>query len=203
MALDGGVLYALVGPADPLDQTARWKSTNHGWPWDRISQGYNNDEYRWGYAKTLLAIDPKSKKVLWQPPGRPADRQPFAGDEVRPDLLRFLRPLPGLPGGRQRAAGLEADGPTGPGPFPLHRPLPSGPWLHRAAGRARCIMKCTDRALYFVGPQVQWLTAVSTFRRPHALEASGQGLADRHSRRRRCTPWARRTAATRPGSSTR
>lgn len=65
MALEDGVLYALVGEADALDTDARWRSRNHGWPWDGISKGYNTPGYEWGFARTLFAINPKTKKVLW------------------------------------------------------------------------------------------------------------------------------------------
>ncbi len=44
MALEDGVLYALVGPDEPRDPDAKWRSTNHGWPWDAISRGYNEKD---------------------------------------------------------------------------------------------------------------------------------------------------------------
>ncbi len=65
MALDDGLLYALVGPEEKQDPNARWRSVRHGWPWGGISKGYNDPQYAWGFAKTLLAIDPKTKKVVW------------------------------------------------------------------------------------------------------------------------------------------
>ena len=75
MALDGDVLYALVGPAEPADEAARWRRGMHGWPWTGISKGYNDPNYPWGFAPTLTAIDPKTKKVLWQhtESGQPID----------------------------------------------------------------------------------------------------------------------------------
>jgi outer membrane protein assembly factor BamB len=161
MALEGGVLYALVGPSDPLDQTARWKSTNHGWPWEGISQGYNNNEYRWGYARTLLAIDPKSKKVLWKhQEDPPIDSRSLAMKSGRIYFASFGRYL----------ACVEAAS----GQLVWKRTAQQDPELFRSIGpyrpghgyvggwKSTVYLKCTDRALYFVGPQVEWLTAVST-----------------------------------------
>ncbi|MBM4039169.1 MAG: PQQ-like beta-propeller repeat protein, partial [Planctomycetes bacterium] len=65
MAMEDGVLYALVGKPEPPDPVAKWRSTRHGWPWGGISKGYNDRDLPWGFAKTVLALDPKTKKVLW------------------------------------------------------------------------------------------------------------------------------------------
>jgi outer membrane protein assembly factor BamB len=160
MALEGGVLYALVGPPDPLDQTARWKSTNHGWPWEGISQGYNNNEYRWGYAKTLLAIEPKSKKILWShQEDPPIDSRSLAMKSGRIYFASFGHYLACLEAasGRpvwKRTAQQDPDLFRAIGPYrPGHGYV--GGW------KSTVYLKCTDRALYFVGPQVEWLTAVS------------------------------------------
>jgi len=66
IALDGDVLYALVGPPEKPDKVARWRRTAHGWPWGGISEGYNAPEYRFGFGRTLVALDPESKQVLWR-----------------------------------------------------------------------------------------------------------------------------------------
>ena len=41
MALEDGVLYALIGEQEQRDPVIRLRSTNHGWPWDPLSPGYN------------------------------------------------------------------------------------------------------------------------------------------------------------------
>ena len=61
MALDAGVLYALVGEKEPPGDALRGPGfRGAGWPWWKI------DQYAWGFGRTILAIDPASKKVLWQ-----------------------------------------------------------------------------------------------------------------------------------------
>jgi outer membrane protein assembly factor BamB len=64
MALDSGVLYALVGEKEPLDKTIRGTRQPAGWPWQELGEGYAGD-YPWGFGRTLVAIDPASRRILW------------------------------------------------------------------------------------------------------------------------------------------
>ncbi len=64
MAMHDGVLYALVGPSEQLDTVIRGGRTQAGWPWKDLGTGYAS-EYAWGFGRTLLAIQPKTKEVLW------------------------------------------------------------------------------------------------------------------------------------------
>jgi len=161
MALEGGVLYALVGPEEPPDAVARWRSTNHGWPWTGISKGYNEAEYRWGFAKTLLAINPQTKEVLWtHQEDPPIDSRSLCMTGGRIYFGNFGHYLVCLDaaGGKEiwrktpqhHAEVFQAIGPYRPG----HGYV--GGW------KSTVYLKCTDKALYFVGPQVEWLTALST-----------------------------------------
>ena len=65
MALDGGVLYALVGGEEFIDKTIRGTRTRSGWPWNGLGPGYARRDYPWGHGRTLLAVDPGTQKVLW------------------------------------------------------------------------------------------------------------------------------------------
>ncbi|MBM4032346.1 MAG: hypothetical protein FJ291_11225 [Planctomycetes bacterium] len=160
MALEDGVLYALVGKPEPPDPVAKWRSTRHGWPWGGISKGYNDPNLPWGFAKTLAAIDPKSKKVLWH-------RQEDPPIDSRATCLK---------GGRLYVSNYGKylaclDAKTGKDVW--RRTAEADPDLFKAIGpyrpgqgyiegwRTQAYLKCTDRALYFVGPQVPWLSAVS------------------------------------------
>ena len=161
MALDHGVLYALIGPAEPADPKTNWKRTEHGWPWQEISQGYNNDrQYPWGFARTLLAIDPKTKKVLWRHDEDPAiDSRSLCMSNGRMYFGHFGRYL----------TCLEAAG----GTLVWRRTIEKDPALFKAIGpyrpgqgfvegwRSTVYLKCTDKALYFVGPQIPWISALS------------------------------------------
>jgi len=60
MALEGGVLYALVGEKEPRGETlkgAAFRGT--GWPWWGINK------YLWGFGRTIVAFNPTTGKVLW------------------------------------------------------------------------------------------------------------------------------------------
>jgi outer membrane protein assembly factor BamB len=160
MALGDGVLYGLVGEAEAPDPVARWRMTGHGWPWDRISAGYNRNEYGWGFARTLLAFDPATKKVLWHYQADPAmDSRGVCLKGGRIYVSHFgkyvvcLDAKTGTEIWRRSAEKdkelFEALGPYRPG----HGWVPG--W------KSTVYLKCTDAALYFVGPQTSWLSALS------------------------------------------
>jgi len=160
LALSDGVLYALIGQDEDADPIARWKSTRHGWPWTGISQGYNDAKLLWGQAKTLLAVDPKTKKVLWKhQEDTPIDGRTLCMNRTRiygSSFGKYLTCLDAKSGKvvwRKTAHDdpqvFDAIGPYRPGQGYI-------PGWKTAA-----YMKCTDKALYVVGPQVQWLTALS------------------------------------------
>lgn len=65
MALEGGVLYALVGEKELIDETLKGESKGSGWPWSGMGKGYGSEQFPWGFGRTLLAIDPVTKKLLW------------------------------------------------------------------------------------------------------------------------------------------
>lgn len=160
MALEDGVLYALIGPAEAPDPVARWESQRHGWPWGGISKGYNADKYQWGFAATLLAIDPKTGSVLWtHREDPPIDSRSLCMKGGRIYFCSFGRYLTCVDAKTgtviwKRTAEkdpqvFEAIGPYRPG----HGFIEG--W------KSTVYVKCTDKALYFIGPQVGWLTALS------------------------------------------
>ena len=56
MALEDGILYAVIGEQELKDDVRRWKRHEHGWPWNEISRGYNLPEQPWGYGRTLWRL---------------------------------------------------------------------------------------------------------------------------------------------------
>jgi len=159
IALDGGSLYALVGEPEAPDPIRRWRRTAHGWPWGGISDGYNKGPYRWGFGSTLLALDPRTGKIRWQhrePQG--IDSRSVSMKAGRVFFSRFgsyiacLDARSGSQLWRKTAANdpqvFQAIGPYRPG----HGYI--GGW------KSTAYTKCSDRALFFVGPQVNWLTAL-------------------------------------------
>ncbi len=160
MALEDGVLYALVGEAESRDPVARWRRRQHGWPWGGISKGYNTAEYQWGFGRTLLAIDPKTKKVLWHhQEDPPIDSRSLCMKNGRIYFCCFGRYL----------ACLDANA----GRVIWKRTAEKDPQVFRAIGpyrpghgyiggwKSTVYLKCTDKVLSLVGPQVEWLTALS------------------------------------------
>jgi outer membrane protein assembly factor BamB len=60
MALENGVLYAMVGEKERSEDPLRGdRLRGAGWPWWKIK------EYNFGFGKNFLAIDPKTKAILW------------------------------------------------------------------------------------------------------------------------------------------
>lgn len=67
MAIDNGVLYALVGNLEIHVDTQRSDRRGLGhWPWG-MWQGhdYKNPERSFGFGRTFVAIDLKTKELLW------------------------------------------------------------------------------------------------------------------------------------------
>jgi len=65
IALDGGVLYALIGGKDYDAEVIKRKRPTGAWGWNQLSKGYYEKKYPWGYGGTIVAIDAATKKVLW------------------------------------------------------------------------------------------------------------------------------------------
>ena len=171
MAMEDGVLYALIGRQEQKDPTMRWQRERHGWPWNPISQGFNQPDkikdadeayttHPWGFGRNVLAIDPKTKKVLWSHrEAEPVDGRAICMKNGQIYIFRFglyLACLDAKTGDvvwrwtAENAPDLfEAFGPYS------NRQGASWNW------RTTCYMKCSDDALYFAGPQVDKLIAVS------------------------------------------
>ena len=161
MALEDGTLYALIGGQEERDPVIRARSNSHGWPWNPLSPGYNKPEHTWGFGRTLLAIDPATKRVLWRHrEAEPMDSRALCMKSGRLFVFRFGSYLACLDAktGRElwrktkdNAAALFAA---------LGGYLPRQDW--RTNWRTAAYLKCSDQALYFAGPPVGKLLAVST-----------------------------------------
>jgi outer membrane protein assembly factor BamB len=160
MAIEDGVLYAMIGEQEQADSTKRWKLDKHGWPWDPISEGWNQPESPWGFGRDVLAIDLKTKDVLWSHrESEPIDGRAICMSSGRIYVFRFGAYLACLDTGNGRE---------------LWRATPqSSPELFQSLGeyqnrqdwrtnwRTTCYLKCSDKALYFAGPPIGKLLAVS------------------------------------------
>jgi len=68
MALENGVLYALIGKKDVVDPVLYGTRKKAGWPWSGLGKTYAKlgKEYPWGFGRTLLAINPQTKEIIWK-----------------------------------------------------------------------------------------------------------------------------------------
>ena len=153
MALAGGTLYALVGENEPPGDALKGTGfRGAGWPW------WKTPRYGWGFGRTLMAIDPGSRKVLWHHrEDDPLDTRAMCMGNGRIYFYshqKFLGCLDAASGKivwkTSDPAVLEAIGEHHPAQFP-------------ATGFATsAYVKCSRDALYFAGPQRTRLVAVST-----------------------------------------
>ena len=160
MALEDGVLYALMGEQEQRDPTKRWQRNNHGWPWNPISKGFNQPEHPWGFGRNILAIEPKTKKVLWSHrEDEPIDSRAMCMKNGRMYIFRFGTYLACLDATTGNAIWRKT-----PDNAPkLFESL--GTYLNRQDWRTNWrttnYLQCSDKAVYFAGPQIGKLLAVS------------------------------------------
>lgn len=188
MAIENGVLYALLGGPEVPAAVSRGTITHiGGWPWGMWpGYDYSNPATNWGFGRTLLAIDLKTRKTLWRHREQEfidargvcmAARRIFCWAPQR-----FLAAIDAATGNvvwrRDEAALLDAIGPNGRA-------------QHYLTGFATSVyVRSNGRVLMFAGPQRQSLAAVSAddgrllwqrkdgnfqlVLRPEALYAMGQ-----------------------------
>ncbi len=160
MALEDGTLYALIGEQEQKDPIVRQRRQAHGWPWDPLSIGFNQPDNPWGFGRNLLAINPKSKKTLWSHrEAEPMDGRALCMKNGRIYIFRFGSYLACL----NSKTGGEIWRRTRENSPKLFAAL--GEYLHRQDWRTNwrttAYLKCSDEALYFAGPMVNKLLAVS------------------------------------------
>jgi outer membrane protein assembly factor BamB len=160
MGMENDLLVALIGEQEEKDPVMRWKRQQHGWPWTAISDGFNKEEHSWGYGNNLLGIDPQTKRVKWRAhEDIPMDSRALTMKNGRIYIFHFGEYLKCL------------DAKTGK--VVWSKTKESAPELFEALGsylqrqsyetnwRTRNYMMCSDDAIYFAGPQMDKLLAVS------------------------------------------
>jgi outer membrane protein assembly factor BamB len=161
MALEDGVLYAVVGEQEQRDPVIRAGWDRHGWPWNPLSPGFNQAEHPWGYGRTVVAMDPKTKKVLWSyQETEPIDCRALCLKNGKLFAFRHGSYLTCLDAKR--------------GSLLWRKTKETAPDLFEAIGayqnrqdwrtnwRTVAYLKANDQALYFAGPTVNKLLAVSS-----------------------------------------
>ena len=160
MALEGNVLYGMIGDQERRDPTIRARRDSHGWPWDPLSPGFNQAEQPWGYGRTLLAIDLPTKRILWRyHEDEPMDARAVCMKNGRLYAFSFGNYLTCI------------DAQTGAQVY--RHTKQSSPQLFATLGeyqnrqdwrsnwRTAALLRCSDQALYFAGPAMQRLVALA------------------------------------------
>ncbi len=160
MALQDGVLYALVGGSEvSVDTiTSNLRGVGH-WPWGMWKgHDYSDPTTNFGFGRTFLAIDPNTKKILWS--YRDPDYIDSRGVCMGNGRIYFYSPEKFL-GSLQAKSGdlawknsddslLQAIGPNGRA-------------QHYVTGYATTsYIKCNDEQLFFAGPQRTRMVVAST-----------------------------------------
>jgi len=162
MGLEDEILCALIGEPEEIDPVVRQRrGVQRGWGWGNLSKGFNASENPWGFGSTLLGIDPQTKEVLWHHhEDEPIDSRAICMKNGRVFLFRFGSFLACL----DSRTGNEIWRKTKTNAPELFASL--GEYLNRQGSqtgwRTSNYLKCSDSALYFAGPQIGKLLAVST-----------------------------------------
>ena len=158
MALENGILYAIIGEKEPLDVVIRGERTAVGWPWSSLGKGYAG-EYAWGFGRVLLAIDVASQKVLWTyRPDHPIDSRAVCLSSGQLFIYSENKFLASIDAQTGREVWKKSD------PKTLaaigandHAQSPDKGFSSSA------FMKANDKGIYFAGPQRVRLVAVSVY----------------------------------------
>lgn len=160
MARHGNVLFGLVGHEEVKVDTQ--KSTRRGlghWPWGMWKgHNYADPKTAFGFGRTFVAIDLKSKNVLWHyRDGQFLDARAVAMKDGRIYAYCPQKFLACLDANDGRLLWKNSDKEL------LDAIAPNGPAQHYVTGYATtCYMKCSDDYLLFAGPQRGKLVAAST-----------------------------------------
>ena len=65
IALDNGVLYALLGGKEYDAEIIKRHRPTGAWGWNQLSKGYYERRYPWGFGDRIVAVNPETKEVLW------------------------------------------------------------------------------------------------------------------------------------------
>lgn len=158
MAIEDGVLYALLGEKESPDASPPGNRIAAGWPWGPMTPAYDNKrEYRWGRGRTFAAIDLESGKTLWRiGTDQEVDNRAVCMKNgciyyyCDPCYVATIRTSDGSRVWKNDTNELLAA--IGP-----H----DGAQTHTRGFSTQAYVCCDDRVLYFAGPQRRELVAVA------------------------------------------
>lgn len=159
MAMEDGILYALIGGSEVEIHTQPSRTPGLGhWPWGMWEgHAYEDAKTNFGFGRTFVAIDPKTKEVLWH--HSEDDYLDSRGVCMKNGRLYFYSPgkyLACLDTKARRIAWktsdadlLEAIGPQGRAQRPV------------TGYSTTTYIKCNDNYVLFAGPQRSRLVVVN------------------------------------------
>ena len=163
MAIDNGVMYAMIGGPEMLNENVRGAHHGKGWGWGGMGKAYggrNPDptKYPWGFGRHIVAIDLDTKEVKWvHKEDELIDGRAIAMREGRIYYYCHEKHLVCLDVAKGDVVWkstderlLEAIGPHYKAQFA------------KTGFSSSVYMKAGDKALYFAGPQRTKLVAAST-----------------------------------------
>lgn len=160
MGMVGDTLYALVGSTEVKVDTQKSRRRGLGhWPWGMWKgHDYKNPKFAFGFGRTLMAVNLKTKKVRWH--YRTEEFLDARAICLRGKKLYFYSPrkyLACLDTTEGSLLWQNADADL------LKAIGNNGKAQHYVTGYATtCYMKCNDDGLFFAGPQRARLVAAST-----------------------------------------
>jgi outer membrane protein assembly factor BamB len=152
MALEKGILYALVGEKEKtIDPVKTGAFRGAGWPW------WKTPDYAFGFGRTVLALDVATKKIVWSHREEdPIDSRAMcmaAGRIFIYSHQKFLGTLDSATGNVQwKSTDAKALAAIGEHDAAQH-------WMKGYS--ASSYAKATDKAIYFAGAQRTKIAAVS------------------------------------------
>lgn len=160
MAMENGVLYALVGGREAAIHTQPSRTPGLGhWPWGMWEgHDYKDPRTNFGFGRTIVAIDPGTKKILWQ--YNSDDYLDSRGVCMRNGRIYLYSPqkfLACLDTKTKDIAWKNSDADL------LEAIGRDGPAQHYVTGYSTTtFIKCNDEHILFAGPQRSRLVVAST-----------------------------------------
>ena len=159
MAMEDGILYALIGGPEAAIQTQPSNRQGLGhWPWG-MWQGhdYRDPKTNFGFGRTFVAIDPKTQKILWT--HSTEDYLDSRGMCMKNGLIYFYSPEKYLACLDTKTQEVLWQNST---PDLLDAIGPNGRAQHYVTGYATtAYMKCSNDHIFFAGPQRSQLVVAS------------------------------------------
>ncbi len=157
MSIQDGILYALVGKKDKIDTVLKGNRKHSGWPWNGLGKIYAAKQYPWGFGRTLFAMDLKTRKFLWKKQtDEDIDSRALCMKSGRMFVYSHQKYLMAINPKNGEKIWKTTDSKV---LAAIGEHDKAQTW--RRGYSSQTYAKCSDRAIYFAGPQRRKVVAVS------------------------------------------